>query len=51
MLSRFNKLVGVRKFFNFSFEWILNSQWSHDCLTRAYPVRIMSDGAGFSIFG
>ena len=53
-LSRFNKLVGVRKFFNFSFEWILSSRLSHDWFTRVYPVRIIrksDDGARFSIFG
>ena len=53
-LSRLNKLVGVRKFFNFSFEWILSSRLSHDWFTRVYPVRIIrksDDGARFSIFG
>ena len=53
-LSRLNKLVGVRKFFSFSFEWILSSRLSHDWFTRVNPVRIIrksDDGARFSIFG
>ena len=53
-LSRLNKLVGVRKFFNFSFNWILSSRLSHDWFTRVDPVRIIrksDDGAQFSILG